>query len=81
SMQIGVARAAIHREIAVAVGVSEADVALMDARLSSPEMSLNAPSHDGDTNAGIERQDFLIDKGPLPDEVVGEAIDGERRVR
>lgn len=81
TMEIGVARTAIHREIAVAVGVSEADVALMDARLSSPEMSLNAPSHDGETSAGTERMDFLIDKGPLPDEVVSEAIDGERRVR
>ncbi len=33
----------IHRRIATAIGVSRDDVALMDARLSGPDMSLNAP--------------------------------------
>ena len=81
TMDATTARTAMHREIAAAVGVSEADVALMDARLSSPEMSLNAASHDSDNEPGAERMDFLVDRAPLPDEQVGEAIDGERRVR
>src|SRR5829696_7770838 len=33
----------VYRRIADAVGVSTADVELMDARLSGPDMSLNAP--------------------------------------
>lgn len=81
TLEAGAARTLMHREIAAAVGVTEADVALMDARLSNPEMSLNAPSHDGENEAGAERMDFLVDRAPLPDEQVGEAIDGERRVR
>jgi RNA polymerase sigma-32 factor len=81
SMEAGLSRDAIYREIAEAVGVSEADVAMMDARLANPEMSLNAPNHDGDEGTGGERMEMLIAPDPLPDEVVGEAIDGERRVR
>src|SRR5690554_5092242 len=33
----------LHRHISDALGVSQADVALMDARLSGPDASLNAP--------------------------------------
>ncbi len=69
----------IHRRIAAAIGVSRADVALMDARLSGPDMSLNAPlSDDGD--ASSERVDFLVDGAPLPDETVTETVDTERRL-
>jgi RNA polymerase sigma-32 factor len=70
----------IHQGIADAVGVSRNDVALMDARLSGNDMSLNAPLTDESTGA-TERMDFLVDTAPLPDETVGEAIDSERRVR
>ncbi|MHB2169472.1 RNA polymerase factor sigma-32 [Alsobacter sp. R-9] len=70
----------IHQGIADAVGVSRADVALMDARLSGSDMSLNAPLTD-ESNGATERMDFLVDTAPLPDETVGEAIDSERRVR
>jgi RNA polymerase sigma-32 factor len=70
----------IHQGIADAVGVSRNDVALMDARLSGSDMSLNAPLTDESTGA-TERMDFLVDTAPLPDETVGEAIDSERRVR
>lgn len=63
TMDANTARAAMHREIAAAVGVSEADVALMDARLSNPEMSLNAASHDADNEPGSERIDFLVMPG------------------
>jgi len=72
--------AEIHRRIADAIGVSEADVALMDSRLSSPDLSLNAPPAEAD-GATSEWVDFLADDGPLPDETVVAAIDGERRTR
>ena len=64
----------------VAVGVSEADVALMDATAYSGKTS-PALSPLASMSAGAERMDFLIDKAFCPDEVVGERSDGERRVR
>jgi RNA polymerase sigma-32 factor len=69
----------VYAEIASAIGVSQADVEVMDSRLSGPDMSLNAPIHEGEGGAA-DRQDFLVDSVPLPDETVGEAIDGERRL-
>lgn len=68
----------IHAQIAQSIGVSQADVANMDARLSGPDLSLNAPVSDDDGAA--ERMDFLQDTNPLQDESVAEAIDGARRV-
>jgi RNA polymerase sigma-32 factor len=68
----------VYREIATAVGVSVHDVAVMDSRLSAPDTSLNAPVADGDESAS-SRVSFLIDDKPLPDEVVEDSIDGERR--
>ncbi|WP_406855157.1 MULTISPECIES: RNA polymerase factor sigma-32 [unclassified Alsobacter] len=70
----------VHQEIATAVGVSRSDVALMEARLSGSDMSLNAPLTESESGAA-ERVDFLVDGAPLPDEAVGEAIDSERRVK
>jgi RNA polymerase sigma-32 factor len=72
-------RPVIHAEIAKAIGVSANDVALMDSRLSGPDMSLNAPIHESEGGAA-DRQDFLVDKVPLPDETVTEMIDTERRL-
>ena len=69
----------IHRRIATAIGVSREDVALMDARLSGPDMSLNAPIGD-DSEASSERMDFLVDGAALPDETVSATVDGERRL-
>lgn len=70
--------ASLHEELARALHVSESDVALMDSRLSGHDTSLNAPlSGEGPTAA--DRIDFLISDAPSPDEVVGEAIDTERR--
>jgi RNA polymerase sigma-32 factor len=69
----------VHAEIAKAIGVSANDVALMDSRLSGPDMSLNAPVHESESGAS-DRQDFLVDKVPLPDETVGNMIDAERRL-
>ncbi|PSJ62302.1 RNA polymerase factor sigma-32 [Pseudaminobacter soli (ex Li et al. 2025)] len=69
----------LYKEISTALGVSEADVAMMDARLSGPDASLNAPLID-DSGGSADRMDFLVSEDPLPDEVVGEAIDVERRL-
>ncbi len=69
----------LHDAIARAVGVSRADVALMDSRLSGPDVSLNAPVAEAD-GVGSDRQDFIVCTAPLPDETVGETIDRERRV-
>lgn len=68
----------IYQQISVALGVSEADVATMDSRLSGPDASLNAPVVD-DGSGSSERMDFLQSNDPLPDEIVGETIDDERR--
>jgi RNA polymerase sigma-32 factor len=70
----------INRKIAAAIGVSEKDVALMDSRLSGPDMSLNAPLTESDDNTA-ERMDFLVDDAPLPDQTVSERIDEERRIK
>ncbi len=69
----------LHQRIAEAIGVSENDVAVMDARLSAPDSSLNAPAIESEGSA--ERQDFLVSDAPLQDETVGEAIDSEKRSR
>ncbi len=68
---------ALYRHVSIRLGVPEADVARMDSRLSAPDSSLNAPL--ADDSGAAERQDFLVDDEPLPDEVAGEAIDIERR--
>src|SRR5690606_20257799 len=70
---------AIYSEISVALRVSKADVAMMDSRLSAPDSSLNAPVVD-EGSGSTERMNFLVSDAPLPDEVAGGAIDGERRV-
>ncbi|MEM1047212.1 MAG: RNA polymerase factor sigma-32 [Pseudomonadota bacterium] len=68
----------MYKEIASAVGVSVADVALMDSRLSGPDTSLNAPVAETD-GASSDRQDFLVCDKPLQDETVGTMIDTQRR--
>lgn len=68
----------MYTELSKAIGVSVTDVATMDFRLSGPDMSLNLAVSD-DTEVGAERQDFLIDEAPLPDETVENMIDSERR--
>jgi len=69
----------LHRHISDALGVSQADVALMDARLSGPDASLNAPVSNED--GASERMDFLVSEAPLPDAAAEEIIDVERRAR
>ncbi len=65
--------------MSVALNVAVADVATMDARLSGPDTSLNAPLSADADGQSAERMDLLVSDAPLPDEVVGEAIDSERR--
>jgi RNA polymerase sigma-32 factor len=65
--------------IASALGVSVADVEAMDSRLSAPDTSLNAPLREFDSDKGADRQDFLVDAAPQPDEIAGRTIDSERR--
>ena len=69
---------AIHAEIATALGVQVKDVAVMDARLSGYDTSLNAPVIDSESGSS-NRMDFLPSNEPLPDEQVGTMIDDERR--
>jgi RNA polymerase sigma-32 factor len=70
---------AAFAQIATALGVSRRDVELMNARLSGPDVSLNAPLTDWETGSE-ERGDFLVDASPLPDETVGGRIDAGRRI-
>ena len=70
--------ARLHGAVAASLGVAVRDVAAMDARLSGPDLSLNAPSA-ADTDHG-ERIELLADVSPLPDEHVGQAIDGAREI-
>lgn len=68
---------ALYEEISAALGVSTTDVATMDARLSTPDRSLNAPLA-GESDS-TERMDFLVCDDPWPDEIASTTIDIERR--
>jgi len=70
---------AMHQEIAAALGVSTADVRTMDARLSSSDISLQAPISSAEGESGGSRLEFLTSDAPLPDEQAVDSIDGERR--
>ena len=70
---------AMHQEIAAAFGVSTADVRTMDARLSSSDISLQAPISSAEGESGGSRLEFLTSDAPLPDEQAVDSIDGERR--
>lgn len=63
--------------IATLLNVSEADVADMEARLSGPDCSLNAPvGEDGDD----DWQDLLVDDRPSPEEIAAERDDTRSRL-
>lgn len=67
----------LYRQVALALGVNEADVAIMDARLSGADTSLNAPVMED--SGSSDRMSLLPSDAPLPDEVVTDTIDSERR--
>ena len=65
-------------KIATDLGVTEAEVISMNRRMGhGGDTSLNAPLRDTDGEG--QWQDFLVDNGPLQDEII--ADDEERRVR
>lgn len=70
-----------HQAIAKALGVSRADVEMMDSRLSGSDVSLNAQLVDDDASGSTQRMDFLVDDKPLPDEVVEHNLDSDRRAQ
>ncbi|MAY62880.1 MAG: RNA polymerase factor sigma-32 [Rhizobiales bacterium] len=70
---------ALHSKIADALGVHEKDVAIMDARLSGSDTSLNAPVNGNEDGSAADRVEFLESDAPLPDEQVSTIIDEERR--
>lgn len=65
--------------IAETLGVTRADVEFMDARLSGPDLSLNAPLGDSEDSAGLDRMAMLVDDRPGPDEAVAQVLDRNRR--
>jgi RNA polymerase sigma-32 factor len=67
--------------IAQTLGVSRADVEMMDSRLSGSDVSLNAQLVDDESAGSAQRMDFLVDDQPLPDEVVEQNVDSDRRAR
>ncbi len=69
----------VHASIAAAIGVSRQDVEAMEARLSGPDLSLNASPLGEVEQTASERQEFLVDTNPLPDEIVAEEVDAGRR--
>jgi RNA polymerase sigma-32 factor len=71
----------MFKNIALALGVSPGDVETMNARLSAPDTSLNAPISGDDDGDSAERGELLMDDSPTPDIVVAERIDGERRIQ
>lgn len=77
----GATQSAAYDAIASAIGVSRADVEMMDSRLSGSDVSLNAQLIDDDSSGSAQRMDFLVDSGPLPDEVAEETLDAKRRAR
>ncbi|QGM47663.1 RNA polymerase factor sigma-32 [Methylocystis heyeri] len=72
---------AAFQAIAKALGVAQADVELMNSRLGGGDTSLNALVLDADSSSTAEKMDFLVDEQPLPDEVVEENVDSDRRAR
>lgn len=72
--------AQLYDHLAKALGTDRAEVERMDARLSRPDLSLNAPalSNGGDED-GAERGDFLVDPAPSPEALTEAAVDGDRR--
>lgn len=67
--------------IAGAIGVSRADVELMNSRLAGSDISLNSQLIEDDSSTSAERMDFLVDDRPLPDEIVEDRLDSDRRAR
>lgn len=70
----------IFRSIAEKLGVSVRDVETMDFRFSSSDNSLSVSvSENGDNS--MAKMDALVDDNPLPDALIEQVIDGQRRTQ
>ena len=71
-----------YQTIAQTLGVSRADVEMMDSRLVRvPTCRSTRSSSTTKSSGSAQRMDFLVDDAPLPDEVVEQTLDSDRRAR
>ncbi len=63
-------------EIAGTLGVTVKEVEMMEMRLSAGDQSLNQSL---DVESGDERQDFLVDNAPSPEQIAQKEVDHKRR--
>ncbi|WP_375694100.1 RNA polymerase factor sigma-32 [Bartonella sp. AD24XZML] len=70
----------IFRTIAEKLGVSVRDVETMDFRFSSADNSLSVSVSENSDNP-IAKMDVLVDDSPLPDALIEQVIDGQRRTQ
>ncbi|WP_375629677.1 MULTISPECIES: RNA polymerase factor sigma-32 [unclassified Bartonella] len=70
----------IFRTIAEKLGVSVRDVETMDFRFSSSDNSLSVSVSENSDNP-IAKMDILVDDSPLPDALIEQVIDGQRRTQ
>ncbi|WP_208432968.1 RNA polymerase factor sigma-32 [Bartonella taylorii] len=70
----------IFRTIAEKLGVSVRDVETMDFRFSSSDNSLSVSVSENSENS-IAKMDALVDDSPLPDALIEQVIDGQRRTQ
>ncbi|AGF76444.1 RNA polymerase factor sigma-32 [Bartonella vinsonii] len=70
----------IFRTIAEKLGVSVRDVETMDFRFSSSDNSLSVSVSENSDNP-VAKMDALVDDSPLPDVLIEQAIDGQRRAQ
>ncbi|AQX28483.1 RNA polymerase sigma-32 factor [Bartonella sp. JB15] len=70
----------IFRTISEKLGVSVSDVEKMDFRFSGTDNSLSLSVSDNGENP-ISKMDSLVDDHPLPDAVIEQVIDGQRRTK
>ncbi|QEE12836.1 RNA polymerase factor sigma-32 [Bartonella krasnovii] len=70
----------IFRTIAEKLGVSVRDVETMDFRFSSSDNSLSVSVSENSDNP-IAKMDVLVDESPLPDALIEQVIDGQRRTQ
>lgn len=70
----------IFRTIAERLGVSVRDVETMDFRFSSSDNSLSVSVSENSDNP-IAKMDALVDDSPLPDALIEQVIDSQRRTQ
>ncbi|WP_370931877.1 RNA polymerase factor sigma-32 [Bartonella sp. DGB1] len=68
----------VYEKISNKIGVSVSDVETMDFRLSGSDNSLSALIN-SDEDSSTTRMDFLVDTRPLPDLIIEDTLDGEKR--